>query len=132
MTRSRGGCFDASFPQRIEIAPDRRKAEAVHLRGVLDFAWLDEIVDYAVANGLNVLLETGYGNPAYGEGGGGRLLGADFPSSDEVWVDLMTGRVYEFPQKNIKPTGRADCAIYKMVPVYDSPCLLTERAVVLP
>ena len=43
----------------------------------------------------------------------------------------MTGRVYEFPRKNIIPTGFGDTCIYKMVPVYDSPCLLTERSVVL-
>ena len=50
---------------------------------------------------------------------------------EPVWVDLMTGRVYEFPRKNIIPTGFGDTCIYKMVPVYDSPCLLTERSVVL-
>jgi len=47
---------------------------------------------------------------------------------DPVWVDMLTGKVYEFPRKNIlrdKPGGAWFC---KMVPVYDSPCLLAERA----
>ena len=73
-------------------------AKTEQTKGVLDFAWLDEIVDYAVAHGLNVLLELGYGNPAYGEGGGGKLLGAEYPTSDEAWaawdrwVDAITTR----------------------------------------
>lgn len=50
-------------------------------KGKYDFAWLDKIIDYACSQGINVLLETGYGNP----------------------VD---------------------------VPVYDSPCVLTDRSTV--
>ena len=61
-------------------------AKTEKVKGVLDFTWLDEIVNYAVDHGLNVLLETGYGNPAYGEEGGGKLLGAAFPSSEEAWA----------------------------------------------
>ena len=90
-------------------------AKTEKVRGVLDFAWLDEIVDYAVANGLNVLLETGYGNPAYGEGGGGKLLGADFPSSDAAWaawdhwVDELSkrykGKVRDFAMWNEPDIG---------------------------
>ena len=39
-------------------------------KGKYDFSWLDKIIDYARAKGLNILLETDYGNPIY-EGGGG-------------------------------------------------------------
>ena len=73
-------------------------AKTEQVKGVLDFAWLDEIVNYAVDHGLNVLLETDYGNPAYGEGGGGKLLGSDYPTSEEAlaawdrWVDELTKR----------------------------------------
>ena len=74
-------------------------AKTEKVKGQLDFAWLDEIIDFAVAHGINVLLELGYGNPgAYGPAGGGRLLGAAFPSSDEAWaawdhwVDAITTR----------------------------------------
>ena len=47
------------------------------------------------------------------------------PFADPVWVDLLTGWVYELP---------TDCQIvhscgidFVEIPVYDSPCLLTER-----
>ena len=65
--------------------------------GVLDFTWLDTIIDDALARGLEVWLETDYGNPAY-EGGGGRDLGAGFPTSDvalaawDRWVEAMATR----------------------------------------
>ncbi len=66
-------------------------------KGRYDFAWLDSIVDYAVAEGLNVLLETDYGNPVY-EGGGGWDLAGGFPTSAEAleawdaWVDAISKR----------------------------------------
>ena len=66
--------------------------------GTYDFTWLDDIIDYSVDHGLNVLLELGYGNPAYGPGGGTHLLGAAYPSTDEGWaawdrwVDAITRR----------------------------------------
>ena len=90
-------------------------AKTERVKGVLDFAWLDEIVDYAVAHGLNVLLETDYGNPAYGENGGGKLLGAAFPSGDEAWaawdrwVDALSkrykGKVRDFAMWNEPDVG---------------------------
>ena len=66
-------------------------------KGKYDFAWLDRIIDYACAQGINVLLETGYGNPVY-KGGGGWDLGAGFPTSEEGlagwdrWVEAMATR----------------------------------------
>ena len=42
------------------------------------------------------------------------------PLKDPVWVDLRTGRVYELPASNP----------FKGVPVYDSPCLIAERAAI--
>jgi len=65
-------------------------------KGKFDFAWLDRIVDYAVTNGINVLLEFSYGNPIY-KGGGGRDLAGGFPEGEEGltawdrWVDALTG-----------------------------------------
>ena len=57
------------------------------------------------------------------------LTAAGKPLSDPVWVDLMTGRIYEFPSESLAPDG--DSTTYFSVPAYDSPCLLTERSVVL-
>lgn len=80
-------------------------AKCERVKGKYDFAWLDHIVDDAIALGLEPILETGYGNPVY-PGGGGFDLGAGFPTSDEglaawdAWVDAITrhfaGRVREW------------------------------------
>lgn len=45
---------------------------------------------------------------------------------DPVWVDLFTGAVYEVPAKQ---QISHSCGItFVRIPVYDSPCILTERA----
>ena len=82
--------------------------------GKYDFAWLDKIIDYARSQGINVLLETGYGNPIY-KGGGGHDLGAGFPSSEEGlagwdrWVEAMAtrykGRVRDWAMWNEPDCG---------------------------
>jgi len=48
------------------------------------------------------------------------------PLKDPVWVDLLTGAVYEFPKKDVCVS--ANSTRYVNVPVYDSPCLLAERS----
>ena len=47
------------------------------------------------------------------------------PLRDPVWVDLLSGRVYDFPAERVVPCR--SCVRYLDVPVYDSPCLLAER-----
>ena len=83
-------------------------------KGKYDFAWLDGIIDYARAEGLNILLETDYGNPIY-EGGGGWDLAGGFPTSAEglaawdAWVDAITrhfaGRVRDWAMWNEPDIG---------------------------
>ena len=55
-------------------------------KGKYDFKWIDEQVDYALANGINPTIETSYGNPIY-EGGGEPNLAGGFPSGKglEAW-----------------------------------------------
>jgi hypothetical protein len=66
-------------------------------KGVYDFAWLDALIDDARGRGLNILLETDYGNPLYAGGGGWDLAGG-FPTSEEGllawdrWVEAMAAR----------------------------------------
>ena len=84
-------------------------------KGKYDFSWLDRIIDYARAKGLNILLETDYGNPIY-EGGGGWDLAGGFPTSDEAlaawdaWVDAMSkhfrGRVRDWAMWNEPDIGK--------------------------
>jgi len=72
-------------------------AKTEKVKGKYDFAWLDTIVDDARGRGLNILLETDYGNPVY-EGGGGADLSGGFPTSAEAlaawdrWVEALAGR----------------------------------------
>jgi hypothetical protein len=51
---------------------------------------------------------------------GGNLL------KDPVWVDLITGWVYEIPAEN--QIQHADGITFVRIPAYDSPCFMTERA----
>lgn len=45
-----------------------------------------------------------------------------------VWIDLLTGRIYEFPKERV--LRHSDGITYTDIPLYDSPCVLTERLVV--
>lgn len=66
-------------------------------KGVYNWAWLDHIIDDALACGLKPWLQTSYGNPIY-EGGGGADLSAGLPTSPEAlaawdrWVEAMVTR----------------------------------------
>lgn len=51
------------------------------------------------------------------------------PLENPVWVDLFSGRIYEFPKRDVLVGSKS--VMYVNVPVYDSPCLLTERSVVI-
>ena len=72
-------------------------AKTEKVKGTYDFTWLDTLIDDATGRGLNILLETGYGNPAY-TGGGGFDLAGGFPTSEEGlaawdrWVEAMAKR----------------------------------------
>ncbi len=50
------------------------------------------------------------------------------PFADPVWVDMLTGEIRAFPRDRMVEC--ADGVVFTGVPVYDSPCLLTERAAV--
>ena len=51
------------------------------------------------------------------------------PLKDPVWIDLFTGAVYELPAARQLVHSRG--VTFVRVPVYDSPCVLTERAAVV-
>jgi hypothetical protein len=53
--------------------------------GKYDWRWLDRVIDDARSRGLEIFLETNYGNPVY-PGGGNRGLGGGFPTSAEAWA----------------------------------------------
>ena len=47
---------------------------------------------------------------------------------EPVWVDLMTGWVYEIPAEN--QISHADGITFVRIPAYDSPCFVTERSAI--
>nr|MCR5838470.1 hypothetical protein [Kiritimatiellia bacterium] len=47
------------------------------------------------------------------------------PLAEPVWVDLLTGEVRAFPRERM--ISCADGVMFTDVPVYDSPCFITER-----
>jgi hypothetical protein len=72
-------------------------AKTEKVKGHYDFAWIDTLIDDLRGRGLNILLETDYGNPIYAGGGGGDLAGG-FPTSAEAlaawdrWIEAMAIR----------------------------------------
>jgi hypothetical protein len=66
-------------------------------QGIYDFAWLDEVVSDAIAQGVQPWLEVSYGNKLYPDGGGTGLGGA-LPKSPQAlaawdnWVRAVVRR----------------------------------------
>jgi hypothetical protein len=93
--------------------------------GVYDFAWIDEAVDDALAQGVQPWLQLSYGNPIY-PGGGDTGLGGGFPHSPEAlaawdrWVRAIAehykNRVHEWevwnePDLNEKGTASEEAYV---------------------
>ncbi len=89
-------------------------AKTEKVQGVYDFGWLDDVIDDALSKGLEIWLETDYGNPIY-EGAGTADLGAGFPTSEvglaawDRWVEAMAtrykGRVHKWAMWNEPDIG---------------------------
>lgn len=81
--------------KKIRLQAGWAKCEKV--KGVYDWKWLDEVIDYAAANNIEPWLETSYGNPVYAGGGGTNLLNS-MPTSPEGfaaydrWVTALVTR----------------------------------------
>jgi len=81
--------------KKIRLQAGWAKCEKV--KGVYDWKWLDDIIDHAVANGLQPWLQPSYGNPIY-EGGGARGLLNSLMTSPEgyaawdKWVEALVIR----------------------------------------
>ena len=81
--------------KKIRLQAGWAKCEKV--KGQYDWKWLDEIIDFAVANKIEPWLEASYGNPIY-EGGGAKGLLNSMPTSEigyaawDKWVEALTIR----------------------------------------
>jgi len=65
--------------------------------GVYDWKWLDEIIDFLVANDIEPWFELSYGNPIYPGGGGTALLNSLMTSEEayqawDRWVEAAVTR----------------------------------------
>jgi len=81
--------------KKIRLQAGWAKCEKVP--GVYDWKWLDEIINYAVANHLEPWLQVSYGNPAYNGGGGTGLLNSLMTSEEgynawDRWVEALVNR----------------------------------------
>ena len=91
-------------------------AKSEREKGKIDVAWLDHIVDWCLAHGIEPLLELSYGNPIY-PGAGGAGLSDGIPNTPEGlkewdrWVDFLAnhfkGRVKEWAMWNEPNLGGA-------------------------
>ena len=82
--------------------------------GKFDFAWLDHCVDWANANGINVLLDISYGNPIH-KGAGGAGLANGTPNTPEglakwdIWIEKLgshyKGRIRDYAMWNEPDNG---------------------------
>ena len=46
---------------------------------------------------------------------------------EPVWVDLVSGRIYEIPADRI--TTSDESLLFKDIPLYDAPVLIAEKAI---
>jgi hypothetical protein len=81
--------------KKIRLQAGWAKCEKVP--GVYDWKWLDQIIDYAIANGMEPWLQTSYGNPVYAGGGGTGLLNSLMNSEEgyaawDRWVEALVSR----------------------------------------
>jgi hypothetical protein len=56
------------------------------------------------------------------------LAGVAF--EEPVWVDMITGAIYELPADRVVTEGNK--TVLKDIPVYDAPALITDKSVVVP
>lgn len=76
-------------------------AKCERIPGVYDWEWLDEIIDYSIANGLQPWLQASYGNPAYNGGGGTGLLNSLMTSEEafEAWDRWIEAMVFRYKDR---------------------------------
>ena len=110
---------------KIRILTGWAKSERV--KGKVDVAWLDHIVDWCLAHGIEPLLELSYGNPIY-PGAGNAGLSGGIPNTPEGlkewdrWVDFLgehfKGRVNEWAMWN-EPDSRLNVNTPDMIAAFN-------------
>lgn len=104
-------------------------------KGVYDFSWIDEPVDFCRTNNMEVLLETSYGNPIY-EGAGGWDLGHDVHSSVFTIMEYAQenrplntkGLLAKTDDKKVKSVKTAFWAVANVASVFDKTVVRVKDA----
>ncbi|MFD2570461.1 beta-galactosidase [Spirosoma soli] len=104
--------------KKIRLQAGWAKCEKV--KGVYDWKWLDEIIDFAAANGVEPWLETSYGNPIYEGGGRTGLLNSLMTSPEgyaayDRWVEALVTR-YKDRVKEWEIWNEPDHPMQKITP----------------
>ena len=104
--------------KKIRLQAGWAKCEKV--KGQYDWKWLDEIIDFAVANKLEPWLETSYGNPIYEGGGKTGLLNSLMTSAEgyaayDRWVEALVTR-YKNRVKEWEIWNEPDHPMQKITP----------------
>jgi len=96
-------------------------ARCEHVKGAYEWAWLDAVIDDALAQGVQPWLQLSYGNPLYA-GGGDARLGGGLPSSPEAlaawdrWVRALAER-YRDRVREWEVWNEPDLNTHGVVPV---------------
>lgn len=104
--------------KKIRLQAGWAKCEKV--QGVYDWEWLDRIIDFAIANGLEPWLQTSYGNPIYQGGGARGLLNSLMTSAEgyaawDKWVEALVTR-YKDRVKEWEIWNEPDHPMQKIAP----------------
>ena len=104
--------------KKIRLQAGWAKCEKV--KGEYNWQWLDDIINFAVANGLEPWLETSYGNPIYEGGGRTGLLNSLMTSPEgyaayDRWVEALVTR-YKDRVKEWEIWNEPDHPMQKITP----------------
>jgi len=91
--------LDSLGAKKIRLQSGWAKTEQV--KGEYDFAWLDSIVNDALARNIEPWIQISYGNELY-EGAGGISLGEGLPTSEEAyeaWLNYTEALVDHFKDR---------------------------------
>ncbi len=85
--------------KKIRLQAGWAKTEKV--KGEYDWEWLDEIIDYAIANHIEPWLQLSYGNPIYKGGGDINLLNSLMTSKEgyEAWDKWVAASVNRYKDR---------------------------------
>ena len=112
--------FDILDEQKGKFIVDKKYAEQIHSFGYLDVD--SKIPVYTIWFGDLIPTEHNITMPVNATLPNGAKI------SSPIWIDILTGGVYEIPAEDIQRNG--DSLLIKNLPIYDSPIIVTDKSIV--